>query len=146
MSESNYIGDGFTEEYDDGWPVDADPDEVEYDRLRTTYPDLPAYGEDKQVIEKRENRSVVELWEEYKQYRERYQNYYAGVHGDMLDFGQYLVLVDKFEDEMPGLYAQAEQMNPALVNDIDGGWHFIRNQEERDLWQRIADLENAMAL
>ncbi len=45
MSEQNYTGDGFTEEYDDGWPIDADPDEVEYDNLRTTYPDLPQYHE-----------------------------------------------------------------------------------------------------
>jgi hypothetical protein len=42
---NNYTGDGFTEEYDDGWPIDAHPDEVEYDNLRTTYPDLPEYHE-----------------------------------------------------------------------------------------------------
>lgn len=45
MNESNYVGDGFTEEYDDGWPMDAHPDEVDYDNLRTTYPDLPEYHE-----------------------------------------------------------------------------------------------------
>lgn len=43
--EPGYTGDGFTEERDDGWPVDAHPDEVEHDRLRTTYPDMLPFGE-----------------------------------------------------------------------------------------------------
>ncbi len=43
--EPDYTGDGFTEEHDDGYAADADPDEVEYEKARTTYPDAPPYAE-----------------------------------------------------------------------------------------------------
>lgn len=43
--EPDYTGDGYTEEHDHGYPADAHPDEVEYEKARATYPDLPPYAE-----------------------------------------------------------------------------------------------------
>lgn len=45
FAEATYVGDGFTEEYEDGYPIDAHPDEVDYEKLRKTYPHLPPYAD-----------------------------------------------------------------------------------------------------
>lgn len=91
-------------------------------------------------------RTIAELWNEYNEYRERYENFYKDVHGPILDFGQWLMAVDRYETEMPVLTAQIESINPMLLQDAEGGWNFIRNSNERELWQKVTDLENALAL
>lgn len=92
------------------------------------------------------NRSITELWQEYKDYRQRYQDFYSNVHGDILDFSDWIMAVDRYEDEMPCLMKKLEGINPVIIQNMDRGWTLSRSEDEHTLWQKIADLENALAL